>query len=61
MNGDDERSNTENIYPTYSGYLLPWLQPILTRVKYDAFESIYDCPDKDIKLPKWSCILNCCS
>ena len=20
-----------------------------------------DCPDKDIKFPKWSCVLNCCS
>ena len=29
--------------------------------KYTAFEGMYDCPDKDIKFLKWSCVLHCCS
>ena len=41
--------------------MLPDGEPIHTRAKYSALSSMCDFPDKDMKFPKWSCVLNCCS
>ena len=49
------------IHSRYSEVVLPDGETIHLRDKNSAFKSIREFPDKYIKLPKWSCILNCCS
>ena len=53
--------NAENISSRYSDVVLPDREPIYPREKYAVFSSMCEFPDKDIKFPKWSCVLNCCS
>ena len=45
----------------YSKVLLPDGEPINQLSKDASFVIICDCPDKYIKFPKWSCVLNCYS
>ena len=59
--GSVEQLNAENIVSRYSGFLLPDVETIHPRAKYAAFAIMCDFPDKDIKFPKWPCVLNCYS
>ena len=43
----------------YSAFVLPDVELTHPRAKDYEFASIFDFPEKDIKLPKWSCVLNC--
>ena len=54
-----EQLNAENIASRYSEVLWPYVETIRICTKYDAFPNVGDCPDKDIKIPKWPCVLNC--
>ena len=44
-----------------SDVVLPYVEPLFPRAKDAPFASMCDFPEKDIKLPKCSCVLNCCS
>ena len=56
-----EQLNTENIFSSYSDVVLPYVELINPCAKDAAFYSMSDFPENDIKLPMWSCMLNCCS
>ena len=56
-----EKFNAENIVSRYSYFVLPDGELVHPRAKYSAFASMCDFPEKDIKIPKWSCVLNWCS
>ena len=50
--------NAVNILSRYSDVVLPDREPIHPRAKYATFFSMCEFPDKDIKFPKWLCVLN---
>ena len=58
MSESDEQLNAENIESRYSEVGLSDGEPIHTRSKDSAFESMCDCPEKYIKFTMWSCVLN---
>ena len=53
--------NAENISSRYSDVVITDGEPINPHDKDSAFYSMCDFPDKDIKFPEWSYVLNCCS
>ena len=59
--GSAEKFNAENTASVYSDFVLPDGKPIYLRSKDASFFIMFNFLDKDIKLPKWSCVLNCCS
>ena len=61
MIGFKEKLNVDNISSRYSEILSPGGEPIHTRAKCSQFVSMCYYSDKDIKFPKWSCVLDCCS
>ena len=61
MSGYTERFIVENIVFIYIEILLPGLEKNDPYAKDGIFSSMCDCPIKDIKFPKLSCVLNCCN
>ena len=61
MSGSDEKLNQQNTAYRYSEPLLTAIELIYPHDKYYAFESMCDGSEKDIKLTKWSYVLNGCS
>ena len=59
--GSVEQFNAENILSVYSFIVVTDGEPIHPRSNDAEFSSMCDFPEKDIKLPKWSCVLNWCS
>ena len=59
--GPDEQLKTKYILSRYGNILLPDGELVNPCAKYSAFASMCDFPEKDIKIPKWSCVLNWCS
>ena len=57
----DGQLNAENIFSRYSDVVLPGGESIHPCAKDATFSSMCDFPEKYIKLPKCSCVLNCCS
>ena len=55
-----ERLNADFVF-MYSNVVLPDGEPIHPRAEDIPFFIMCDFPDKYIKFPKWSCVLNCCS
>ena len=53
--------NAENTLFIYSDIVLPDGETICPCAKYPTFSSMSDFLEKDIKFPKCSCVLNCCS
>ena len=53
-----EQLNAENVFSMYGDVVLSDGEPIRPRAKYASFASMCDFPDKEIKFPKWSCVLN---
>ena len=56
-----EQFNAEHIFFIYSDVVLPYGEPIHSFSKYAALSILCDIFEKDTKLPKWSCVFNCCS
>ena len=56
-----EQLNEENIFSRYGDVVLPDREPTQPCAKYSSFANMCDFPEKYTKLPKWSCVLNCCS
>ena len=56
-----EQLNAENMLSRYIDVVLPYVEPIHPHAKDSAFTRMCDFPEKYIKLPKCSCVLNCCS
>ena len=52
--------NAENISSIYSNDVITYGDPIHKDAKDAAFSNMCDFPE-NIKFPKWSCVLNCCS
>ena len=60
MRESDEQLKTKNIASMYSKFVLPDGEPIFPCSKQYLFKHLCDYPDKDVRLPKYSCVLNCC-
>ena len=59
--GSDEQLNEETIFTRYGDVVLPDGEEIHPCSKDYVYTSMCDFPKNDIKLPKWPCMLNCCS
>ena len=53
--------NVETIFYRYNDFVLPDGEQIHPPAKDSEFSSMYGFTEKYIKLPKWSCVLNCFS
>ena len=58
--GSSEQFNVKNIFYRYSDVVLPDGESIHPLAKEATFSSMCDFPERYIKFPKCSCVLNCC-